>query len=225
MTGEGSGDARRILRVDASARTAGSFGRALADDFIEALEADHGFEVARRDLAEGLPPLDAAWLAANTTAEPDRSPEQRAMLALSDRLIAELRHADRLVVVSPIYNFSIPASLKAWIDLICRARITFRYGESGPVGLLTGKSAVVILTSGGTVVGGPVDFASAYLRHVLGFIGITDVALVAADRLMSGSEGKLATSRVALRAIAADWAGADRTREVRSRRSSLGGVR
>jgi len=98
--------------------------------------------------------------------------------------VQELIDSDVLVIGAPLYNFGIPAALKAWIDLIARARLTFRYGENGPVGLLTGKQAFVILASGGTTLGGELDFASAYLRHVLAFVGITDVQFINADRQM-----------------------------------------
>src|SRR5690606_6043276 len=80
-----------------------------------------------------------------------------------------------------IYNFSIPASLKAWIDQVARARRTFRYTEAGPEGLLKGKRAYIVFASGGVPLGSEVDFASAYLRHILGFIGISDVEFIAAD--------------------------------------------
>ena len=84
----------------------------------------------------------------------------------------------------PVYNFGIPASLKAWVDLVARARETFRYSENGPVGLLEGKKAYILLASGGTPVGSDVDFASNYLKFILGFLGITDVTVIAADQLM-----------------------------------------
>src|SRR5690606_32013845 len=84
-------------------------------------------------------------------------------------------------ITAPIYNFAIPASLKAWIDQVTRARRTFRYTEAGPEGLLKGKRAYIVFASGGVPLGSQVDFASGYLRHILGFIGITDVHFIAAD--------------------------------------------
>lgn len=105
-------------------------------------------------------------------------------LALSDTLVGELKSADTIVIGTPVYNFAVPAALKAWIDLVARARETFQYTEDGPVGLLQGKKAYVIIASGGTKVGSEIDFAGNYLKHVLGFIGITDVTIVAADQLM-----------------------------------------
>src|SRR3546814_1403365 len=92
------------------------------------------------------------------------------MLSGADELIAELEAADTIVITAPIYNFAIPASLKAWVDLIARARRTFRYTEAGPEGLLKGKRAFIVFASGGVPLGSEVDFASGYLKHILGFV-------------------------------------------------------
>jgi FMN-dependent NADH-azoreductase len=169
-----------ILRIDASARRDGSVSRDLSDRIIARFpEAT----VTTRDLARGLPLIDETWVGANFTPEADRSPKQRETLALSDELIAELKDADTLVIGLPIYNFGVPATLKAWVDLVARAGVTFRYSEAGPEGLMTGKRAIVAVASGGTEAGSEIDFATGYIRHVLGFIGITDVTFVTADRL------------------------------------------
>lgn len=175
-----------ILRIDASARFDGSVTRQLSDELIATLREHHGrAAVVSRDLARTPPPLlDADWLAANFTEPQARDARLRAALAPSDELVAELVAADVVVLGVPVYNFGIPAALKAWIDLVARARVTFRYTENGPVGLLEGKRAYLVMASGGVAVGGAADFASGYLRHVLGFLGITDVTLVAADQLM-----------------------------------------
>ena len=100
-----------------------------------------------------------------------------------------------LVVGVPIYNFSIPAVLKAWIDMISRARLTFRYTENGPRGLLEGKKAYLVVATGGVRVGGPADFATPYLKHALAFVGITDIDIVAADGLNSQREEKMDAAR------------------------------
>lgn len=172
-----------ILRIDASARTRGSTTRALADQLEARLvEQSYGASVTRRDLSAAPPAmLTEAWVGANFTDETERSEEQRKVLAASEELIGELEQADTIVITAPIYNFSIPAALKAWIDQVTRARRTFRYTEAGPEGLLKGKRAFVVFASGGVPLGSQVDFASAYLKHILGFIGITDVAFIAAD--------------------------------------------
>lgn len=189
-----------VLRIDASARRDGSESRALTQRIVDRLEPQ---SIIQRDLAVAIPTIDADWLAANWTKEEERSDKQRAALALSDSLIEEIKAADTLVIGTPIYNFGIPANLKAWIDQIARAGITFRYTEAGPEGLLTGKRAIIAIASGGTQVGSDVDFASGYLRHVLGFIGITNVQVVAADQLMIDADASHAKANAALEDLAA----------------------
>ncbi len=174
-----------ILHVAASGRTEGSVSRELARTFLADLNAAGvRTAVVDRDLGGGVPHVDEDWINANFTPAEDRSAEQSARLGHSDRLVAELKAADVIVISTPIYNFSIPAALKAWIDLIARARVTFQYTETGPVGLLENKRAVIAVASGGTAVGSPQDFAVGYLKHLLGFIGVNDVCVIAADQLM-----------------------------------------
>ncbi|MBC00686.1 MAG: FMN-dependent NADH-azoreductase [Rhodobacteraceae bacterium] len=182
-----------VLKVDSSARREGSVTRRLADRAIAEL-GEGGTEVTTiiRDVAAGLPVVDEAWVAANFTDPAERTAEQKARLALSDTLVAEVKAADVLLIGVPIYNFGIPAALKAWVDLIARARETFRYTENGPEGLLTDKRAILVLASGGTTVGSEIDFATGYLKHIMSFIGITDVTVIAADRLMFDAEESLA---------------------------------
>lgn len=190
--------AQTILRVDASARRTGSSSRALTDALIAHLGSA---AVVSRDLSDALPFVTESWVTANFTDEAERTDEQKAELELSDRLVAELFAADILVIGSPVYNFGIPAALKAWIDMVARARKTFHYTEKGPQGLLTGKKAYVLMASGGTEIGSEIDFASGYLRHVLGFIGIDDVTIIAADQQMMRGEDALsqAMDRIAAR--------------------------
>lgn len=189
-----------ILRLDASARQRNSVSRKLADRVVETLAPT---AVVTRDLASGLPAIDEVWLAANWTPEAERSYADQNVLALSDQLISELKAADALLISTPIYNFGIPSTLKAWIDLIARAGITFNYTENGPKGLLEGKRAIIAIASGGTQVGSDIDFASGYLRHVLGFVGITDVQFVAADQLMVDADASHAKAEAALEKLAA----------------------
>ena len=185
-----------ILEVTASARQGGSVSRDLVTDLVAALEDRHGdLTVTRRDVASGLPFVHEDWVRANFTPEEQRSPADRDVLALSDELVAEVEAADVIVIGTPIYNFSVPATLKAWIDLIARARRTFRYTDNGVEGLLRGKRAYVIVPSGGVEVGSPVDFATPYLRHVLGFIGITDVEIIGARGADRGNDEALDEAR------------------------------
>lgn len=187
----------RVLDIAASGRNDGSVSRKLSADLIAALEDRHDrIELTRRDLGNGLPFVDEAWINANFTPAEQRNAEQRATLAESDALVAELKAADVLVIGMPIYNFGVPAALKAWVDMVARARLTFRYTENGPKGLLEGKKAYVIVASGGVPVDSPVDFATPYLRHALSFIGITDVDVIAADRLNSRQEEAIDAARM-----------------------------
>ena len=191
-----------ILRIDSSARSDGSVSRKLADQVVERVGAANA-QLTYRDLGSGLDAIDGKWLEANFTAEADRTDAQRDRLALSDTLIAEIKAADTLVISLPIYNFGIPSGLKAWIDQVARAGITFRYTPEGPVGLLAGKRAILAVASGGTEVGGPIDFATDYLKHVLGFIGIHDVQIVASDKLMIDADASHTKAQTALNALAA----------------------
>lgn len=183
----------KILRIDASARHTDSTTRHLADRLIARLQSGtDSTDVVVRDLALSPPPLlTQDWVHANFTDETARNNDQHAALTASDMMIAELEAADTLIIAAPIYNFGIPAALKAWVDMIARARKTFHYTENGPVGLLTGKKAYILLASGGTAVGSEIDFASGYLRHILAFVGITDIQIVAADRLMVDADAAL----------------------------------
>ena len=185
-----------ILEVSASGRGAESVSRMLTADIISALEERHGdVNLTRRDLNDGVPFVDEAWIAASFAAAEERTAEQRARLAHSDALVAELEAADILVIGAPIYNFGVPATLKAWVDMITRARLTFRYTEKGPEGLLQGKKAYVVIASGGVPVDSPVDFATPYLRQVLRFVGITDVEIIAADQLSQRADDAIDAAR------------------------------
>ena len=189
-----------VLHIDSSARTENSVTRSLSAEITGRLAPE---TVIRRDLTTPLPLLDEAWVGANFTPADQRSDEQKALLAQSDALIAELKQADTIVIGTPIYNFSVPSTLKAWIDLVARVGVTFNYTETGPVGLLEGKRAIIAVASGGTQAGSDIDFATTYLRHVLGFIGITDVELVAADQLSMDEEGSMQRAKSAIEALAA----------------------
>ena len=187
---------KQILKISSSGRIEGSASRALSRDLISALKDRYGdIDVVDRDLATGVPVVDEAWIEANFTPEESRTEQHRKTLAYSDTLVAELQNADVLVIGVSMYNFSITATLKAWIDMIARARLTFRYTDNGPQGLLSGKKAYLVVATGGVPVGSPMDFATPYLRHALAFVGITDVEIVAADRLNSEAEESLNKAR------------------------------
>lgn len=195
--------ARNILQIDSSARTDGSITRSLSQAFVERLSSADTQVVTRDIGVQPLPLLTEDWVGANFTPDEARTPAQQDTLALSDTLIAELEAADTIVLGVPIYNFGVPAVFKAWVDLVARARKTFKYTEKGPVGLLEGKKAYVVIASGGTASGSDIDFATPYVRHVLGFLGIHDVSVIAADQLMAGGDEKIASARQAIDALAA----------------------
>lgn len=192
-----------ILNVSASILGAHSTSRRVAGELIAAIAEKTPARVVTRDLAEGVSLIDGEWAGANQTPADQRSARQNAVLAYSESLIEEIEAADVIVIGAPVYNFSIPAGLKAWIDLVTRARRTFRYAENGPEGLIKGKRAVLVVASAGTPVGSPADFATPYLKFVLGFIGITDVEIVAADAHAIDADGAKARASEAVARVAA----------------------
>ena len=189
-----------VLRIDASARHTGSISRELTDKVLDRLRPD---TVISRDLSDPLPHINDAWVTANFTPADQRDAAQKETLALSDTLVAELQAADTLVIGLPIYNFGVPAALKAWIDLVARAGVTFQYSEAGPKGLLTGKRAIVVVASGGTEMGSDADFATGHLRQVLNFVGISEVEFVRADGLAIDADATLQSARAQVDGLAA----------------------
>ena len=173
----------KILRVDSSAKTENSESRRLTDRIIDGLKTNgKSLDVTVRDLNQSLPQVNTAWIEANNTQSDDQTNEHKKTLALSNTLVGEIEAADTLIIGVALYNFSITASLKLWIDLVCRARKTFAYVDGSPKGLMTGKKAIICFASCGTPFESNIDFASGYLRHILGFIGITDVTFISADK-------------------------------------------
>jgi len=176
---------KNILLVSGSAQSTNASSFKVANQVIEKLQAT---AVKIRDLSTGLPSIDHEWVTANFAEQSSRNNEQKTRLTLSDELINEIMWADILIIASPIYNFSVPSALKSWIDQICRAGLTFNYTETGPVGLLKEKRAVLTITSGGVPVDSSVDFATPYLRQVLNFIGIQDIQTVGADQQVTTTD-------------------------------------
>lgn len=195
-----------ILFLTASIRSdAESVSRGLGQSIVDGLAAKSGASVTTRDLAANdLPYVSAERFAANLTPPADRTPEQAELAAIADTLIAELQGADTIVIATPVYNFGPPATLKAWADLVARAGTTFQYTANGPEGLLKGKKAYLAIATGGTPVGSDVDFMSRWLTFFLGFLGITDVEMVAADGIMGADgEAKIAAAKDAALKLAA----------------------
>ncbi|MEH6358511.1 MAG: NAD(P)H-dependent oxidoreductase [Pseudomonadales bacterium] len=171
-----------VLHINSSAQLSNSNTRIIGQYLVNEL----GEQVIHRDLAQQpLPPIRAEDLMAVHGSSDSQRASLQPQLALSEQLITELKSADTLVLGAPMYNFGIPASLKQWIDAICRAGVSFKYTEQGPVGLLGVKRAFIITASGGTPIGSEMDFSSRYLEHICRFIGITEVFHIDA----SGSKG------------------------------------
>ena len=186
-------DTKQILRLDASANPAESDSQKLGDHLIRQLkQANPGMETRNRNLNQDLSFIDSNWIAANFTAREDRNADQSARLEFSDQLITELNWADHIVLTTPMYNFGVPATLKAWIDMVCRAGVTFRYGANGAEGLLKGKRVDIVVTTGGAPLHSPVDFVSGYLKQVFAFIGIDDVNIIGADQMSVDAQASFA---------------------------------
>jgi FMN-dependent NADH-azoreductase len=196
---------KTILVIESSAGGNESVSRLLVQDAITALLAAYpDSQVIRRDLGrEPVPHLAESNLAG--LRGDAATAEQRAARARSDSLIAELRAADILLIGAPMYNFSVPTALRAWFDHVLRAGETFSYSEAGPKGLLSGRQAIIVETRGGSYSEGPamaIDFQEPYLRQLLGFIGITDVTFVRAEKLAFGPEARSAAIAGAREALA-----------------------
>ncbi|MFQ3201794.1 MAG: FMN-dependent NADH-azoreductase [Zhongshania sp.] len=171
-----------VLHINSSARLNHSNTRIIGQYLVDTL----GEPVVSRDLVQhALPPITAEDLIAVHGSSDSQRASLQPQLALSEQLIDELKDADTLVIGAPMYNFGIPASLKQWIDAICRAGVSFKYTEQGPEGLLNVRRAFIITASGGTPIGSEMDFASRYLEHICRFLGIPEIFHIDA----SGSKG------------------------------------
>jgi FMN-dependent NADH-azoreductase len=182
-----------LLAIQVSPRGDYSTSRKLTSDFIEKWKAQHpGGTVALRDLAQTrLPYVDLPWISGAFTPPDQHAPEIKAAIKVSDDLVAELKAADHIVIGAPIYNFNVPAILKAYIDHIVRVGVTFTMNYEG---LVQGKKATIILTSGSDFSPGTpyesYNQAVPYLRQILGFIGITDVNVILAGRALAVDTGE-----------------------------------
>src|SRR3989344_7265879 len=180
----------QVLVIESSARTQGSVSRELTAQFIAQWHAAHPSDtVTVRDLAvEQVPHLDMDWLGGWMTPAEQQSDAEKAALARSNTLTNELLAADVLVLAAPMYNFTIPSTLKSWLDHVLRAGVTFKYTDTGPQGLLSGKRAFVLTARGGIYAGSAQDHQEPYLRQALAFVGIHDVSFIHAEGLNLGSE-------------------------------------
>lgn len=185
-----------LLKIDVSPRGDASISRTLSQQFADQWQQSHsGGTIVTRDLATAnLPYVDLPWIAGAYTPPDQHTPESKQALKVSNELTAELLAADEIVISTPMYNFAVPAVLKAWIDHIVRAGVTFSVGPDGYKGLVTGRKATLIVASGGVYSpGAPAESYNAetpYLRQILGFIGITDLTIVHAGGTAGVAQGK-----------------------------------
>ncbi|MBA1196930.1 FMN-dependent NADH-azoreductase [Pseudomonas plecoglossicida] len=178
-----------VLIIESSARQQDSVSRQLTRDFIQQWQAAHpGDQINLRDVAANpLPHLNADLLGGWMKPAEQRSMPEQEAFERSNQLTDELLAADVLVMAAPMYNFTIPSTLKAWLDHVLRAGITFKYTPTGPQGLLQGKRAIVLTARGGIHAGAGSDHQEPYLRQAMAFIGIHDVEFIHAEGLnMSG---------------------------------------
>ncbi|MCQ9471708.1 FMN-dependent NADH-azoreductase [Pseudomonas alliivorans] len=180
----------RLLVIESSARQQDSVSRQLTQQFLSQWQSAHpNDEVTVRDLAvTPVPHLDATLLGGLMKPADQRSETEQAALERSNTLTDELIAADVLVLGAPMYNFAIPSTLKAWFDHVLRAGVTFKYTETGPQGLLTGKRAFVLTARGGIYTGSSLDHQEPYVRQVLAFVGIHDVTFIHAEGLNMGGD-------------------------------------
>ncbi|WP_263383893.1 FMN-dependent NADH-azoreductase [Granulicella arctica] len=186
-----------LLHIDSSPLGEASVSRHLTSEFVQGWKtANPQGQVITRDVSSTvILPVNAAWVGAVYTPAEALTPEQKQITALSDTLIGELQTADEYVFGVPMHNFSIPSTLKLWIDQIARVNKTFSYATGVPKGLLTGKKATILIAAGGVYDAGTAmasyNFADPYLRTVLGFLGVTDVTVLAAGGVSAIMQGKV----------------------------------
>jgi FMN-dependent NADH-azoreductase len=181
----------QILLITSSPRV-DSYSTRVARKLAEKLASRPGSGLTVRDLTrQPLPHIDDTFAVARNTPADLLTSAQKSALSLSDKLLAELFAADTLIIAAAMINFGIPSSLKAYIDYVVRPGVTFRYGPQGPEGLVKGKKAYLVVARGGTYSQGsmqPLNFQDTYLKTALGFIGITDVEVIAVEGIAFGPE-------------------------------------
>lgn len=178
---------KNVLAITSSLQTGAGNSTKLVDHYLTQL--DGSASVVRRDLAKtNIPHLTDVEMAAWATSPDERNAAQQQLAQLSDDIISEVNNAEEIVLGVPMYNFGIPSVLKAWIDRIGRAGVTFTYTENGPQGLLGGKKVTILAARGGMYAGTALDTQTEYLRNFWNFVGVTDVEFVYAEGLAMGEK-------------------------------------
>jgi len=198
----------QLIRIDASSTPQSSHSTALADYFqTHWQDQSRNPDLIQHSLIElNLPHIDEAFIEAMYTPAEQRSDEQKQILKQSDQLVTELKQASTLLISTPMYNFTIPSQLKAYLDHITRVGETFRYGDNGPEGLLNIKQVVVIVASGGNYTQPPLDamnFVTPYLKTILGFNGLNQITVIEAPSMAGSEERRLASLESAQQQIKA----------------------
>ena len=188
-----------VLCLNCSIQGDNSHSRQLSNKLLERIKKTYSsVKIVSRDLVkDSLPHLNGAQFNAFITPPEQRTSEQKVLASQSDDLIKEISDADTVVLALPMYNFGIPSQLKSYFDNLARAGVTFKYTATGPLGLLTGKKAIVLATRGGLYFGTDKDTQTKYVKDFLSFIGITDVEFIYAEGLAISPEQKVKSLELA----------------------------
>ncbi len=184
-----------ILRIDASSNTQKSVSKEVSNKLSHSMSrAGFGDVIDRILIDTKISFMNQKIIESIFSSEESRTVDQKKLLQISDQLIKELFDADYYVIAFPIYNFGVPAILKAWADFVARARITFKYTDSGPVGLLKNKKAYLVVSSGGIKIGDKNDFATSWMIYFLNFLGVKDVEIIDLGQINFNKEEKISSA-------------------------------
>jgi FMN-dependent NADH-azoreductase len=174
---------KNVLHIQSSASGPKSVTSKLSQAILEHLKTQTDLALVERDLQKSeLPLLHPELIGAYFTPEDQRSPEQKKLLTTSDNYVQEWKNSDIIVMAAPMYNFGIPAALKAYFDLLARVNLTFSYTAEGPVGHLKNKKVIITVATGGTPLGSPYDFVTPYVKQFLNFLGVDDITFISIDQ-------------------------------------------
>lgn len=191
--------APKILKIDSSARFSRSHSRYLTNELVKKFAAFYDNSViTERDLCKDIPFISEGMIASMYTEPGMRTAQQADLLKISDSIISELKKADILVLGVPMYNFSVPACLKAWIDQMVRTGLTYKFDDAGFTGLVKNIRTYVVITSNGVPLNSEMDFVSGYIKCILGFVGIQDVHFIDATQIQLKGEEKVMQEAMAM---------------------------
>lgn len=180
-----------ILHIDASARVEESVSRKFSLSLAHDIAKKNKDKIIYQDLLGSVEFLNPVKVAGMFTPDESKTDEQKNLLKSSDEMIEQLQNSDTWVIGTPMYNFAMPASLKAWADMVARAGVTFNYTENGPVGLLRNKKVYLVIATGGVPLESPVDFLTPWFKQFLNFLGVNDIFVVKADQFNPQDDSKV----------------------------------